>query len=993
MPKPWSSPIDKKNQEPPEVNQMIDDKTTQSTKANKELALLNQINDIILSENDIDELYNKVCSCIVYAGGYKLAWICHKPDDTDKDQVAGPLVAKGVTGHLTGIKIDLSNPALSNGPTGVVLQKGKTVVNNDVSNPEFFTPWEAKAQKNGIHSSIALYLDLGNGKSGALSIYAGKTNAFDAHETLVLERLAANLSIAVRNIKTRMELAQSEIRFRRAFEDAAIGMGLVSLDGKWIKVNRSLHEMLGYTEKELLELTFQQITHPDDLEKDLEFLNQALRGEIDTYRMEKRYFHKNGSIIWINLNVSLVRNPDTSPLYFVSQIENITEKVETQNQFRDLVENFIVGVSIMQDDKFVYVNPHQLEETGYSAEEVINMPFEKFIYKDDLKMVSENVRKRANNKIKSIRYEARLLKKNGQPLWYEILGGTTLFKGAPALIGTMVNIDERKKADEEILRLTRLYRFTSHINESMLKAKNAMDIYSEACRIAVEIGGFRMAWIGAYDQSKDRITPIAWNGYEDGFLKAIDIEGMKVSESAIPLARAIRERSHFYYNDIANDPEIPEPIKREMVKMGYLSGVSLPIFINGQIIAAMVLLMSEPFFFNEDEIKQLRGVTDNITYALDKIRILELQNHSEANLRSIFETTDVCYLLLDTDYNIITLNQHMKDVYMGAANIALKEGMNLLESIAPEKSQNARKIYDMVVRTNQSLDYETSYVNNGIVSHFASNVKPIYDGEKVIGICVSAIDITERKKALELLKVVNGNLQKKARELAISNAELEQFAYVASHDLQEPLRMVTSFLAQLEKKYSDSLDERAKQYIYFAADGAKRMRQLILDLLEFSRVGRTNQLQENVDFNELVSEIQILFRRNIAETKAEIHFKNLPSLQIYKTPVRQIFQNLIGNALKYHKPGIRPIIQIIFTELKDNYQFSVIDNGIGINSDFFDQIFIIFKRLHNRDEYSGTGMGLAITKKIIEHMGGRIWVVSTEGEGSTFHFTMPKHKQ
>jgi light-regulated signal transduction histidine kinase (bacteriophytochrome) len=264
-------------------------------------------------------------------------------------------------------------------------------------------------------------------------------------------------------------------------------------------------------------------------------------------------------------------------------------------------------------------------------------------------------------------------------------------------------------------------------------------------------------------------------------------------------------------------------------------------------------------------------------------------------------------------------------------------------------------------------------------------------GDESIGLCISTIDITDRKNALEKLEAANDDLLKKTKELAYSNTELEQFAYVASHDLQEPLRMVTSFLSQLEKKYGDILDEKGKKYIYFATDGAKRMRQLILDLLEFSRVGRTEDSLEDVDLNNLINEVLPLYRKNIEELNAKINVEQLPTLQVYKTPVRQIFQNLVGNSLKYHKDGIAPVITISSKETKKAFEFSVKDNGIGIDPEYFNQIFIIFKRLHNRDHYSGTGMGLAITKKIIENMGGRIWVDSREGEGAVFHFTIPKY--
>jgi light-regulated signal transduction histidine kinase (bacteriophytochrome) len=200
--------------------------------------------------------------------------------------------------------------------------------------------------------------------------------------------------------------------------------------------------------------------------------------------------------------------------------------------------------------------------------------------------------------------------------------------------------------------------------------------------------------------------------------------------------------------------------------------------------------------------------------------------------------------------------------------------------------------------------------------------------------------------------------------------------------------MVTSFLSQLEKKYSDIIDEKGKQYIYFAVDGAKRMRQIILDLLEFSRVGRFDGKMETVDTNKVMEEVVSLFRNQIDETGSVIHFKDMPAVRTFESPFRQVIQNLVSNALKYQKPDQKAVINISAEKKETHWQFAVSDNGIGIEPEYYDRVFAIFQRLHNKDEYSGTGIGLAIVKKIIEVMGGEIWIKSKPGEGSTFFFTL-----
>ena len=250
-------------------------------------------------------------------------------------------------------------------------------------------------------------------------------------------------------------------------------------------------------------------------------------------------------------------------------------------------------------------------------------------------------------------------------------------------------------------------------------------------------------------------------------------------------------------------------------------------------------------------------------------------------------------------------------------------------------------------------------------------------------------DVTERIQNEKILKQLNGSLNKRAIDLARSNEELEQFAYITSHDLQEPLRMVSSFLIQIQKKYDPLLDETGRLYIRFAVDGAIRMRKIILDLLEYSRVGRQLFQYEHINTTALLTEVTGIYTQMIEEKKLVITYKNLPDIFAARLPMQQLFQNLIGNAIKYQQPDNVPIIIISGIENEDHWLFSIKDNGIGIDAEYYKKIFVIFQRLHNKDEYSGTGIGLAICKKIIENHNGNIWVESN-GNGSTFYFSIPK---
>ncbi|MEO6405866.1 MAG: ATP-binding protein [Ferruginibacter sp.] len=229
------------------------------------------------------------------------------------------------------------------------------------------------------------------------------------------------------------------------------------------------------------------------------------------------------------------------------------------------------------------------------------------------------------------------------------------------------------------------------------------------------------------------------------------------------------------------------------------------------------------------------------------------------------------------------------------------------------------------------------------------------------------------------------------KKLTSANTHLEELMYVLSHDLKEPLRMVNSFMLLLQSKYAQLLDEKANTYIGFAVDGGKRMQAMITDLLELSHTAEKNTGKKLCDLHLLFSEAQQNLYGLIQESNATIVTKGeLPKLVVNKTDIVRLFQNLLANAIKFKKAGIAPVILLKVVENKVEWLISIQDNGIGIPAEKFEKIFEIFNRLHSKEEYEGTGIGLASCKKIVEGNGGTIWLESEENAGSTFYFTMPK---
>jgi chemotaxis family two-component system sensor kinase Cph1 len=254
-------------------------------------------------------------------------------------------------------------------------------------------------------------------------------------------------------------------------------------------------------------------------------------------------------------------------------------------------------------------------------------------------------------------------------------------------------------------------------------------------------------------------------------------------------------------------------------------------------------------------------------------------------------------------------------------------------------------------------------------------------------------DVTKLKNTEEALKRSNNELelvvQARLKDLEKSNIELQHFAYVASHDLQEPLRMVISHLALLDKRYKDALDPEAREHLHFAVDGGMMMKALIDDLLTYSRIDSQVNALTPVNMNGVVAKTLTNLAFAIKETQAQVIVGEMPIIIADESQMFQVMLNLIGNSLKFRGPE-PPVIRITAEEQGNDWIFYVKDNGIGIKEDYAERIFVMFQRLHTKAEYPGTGIGLAIVKKVVEHHDGRIWVESEEGKGATFFFTIPK---
>ncbi len=364
------------------------------------------------------------------------------------------------------------------------------------------------------------------------------------------------------------------------------------------------------------------------------------------------------------------------------------------------------------------------------------------------------------------------------------------------------------------------------------------------------------------------------------------------------------------------------------------------------------------------------------------IRDITDRKRSEERFRALLESAPDAIVIIDSDGRIVLVNAQAERLFGYSREKLLHQPIELL---VPADIHGHPQDHFLDVFSDQPTGILGSYIEligrrrDGTELPIEISFNPLTTDEGNL-VFSSIRDITERKRAEKLAK--------QAEDLAQSNAELQQFAHVASHDLQEPLRMVTSYAQLLETRYKGKLDADADVFLGFMIDGARRMQALIEGLLAYSRVGFKHKPFGAVDCNVAVQEAIHNLSKAIADAQATINCGGLPAVKADHRQLIQLFQNLIGNAVKFRGTE-PPQIQVSASEDKNGWLFSISDNGIGIGLDHVDRIFLIFQRLHLASEYPGTGIGLAICKRIVEGHGGKIWVESTPGRGSIFYFTLP----
>jgi PAS domain S-box-containing protein len=780
---------------------------------------------------------------------------------------------------------------------------------------------------------------------------SGQTKVILLLGTVMGLLIAVAAGWSVQRDSSRRELAEEAVRDSeekcRMLLDGIQDYAIFMLDprGQVVSWNAGAERIKGYTADEIIGQNFSCFFPPEDskLGRPEEMLRMTtVSGRHEEEGMRVR---KDGSRFLASVSLTALRGPAGHLLGFSEISRDLTQRKESEAKYRGLLEAAPDAMVVVnQGGEIVLLNVQAEKQFGYRRDELLGQKvkniipegFAERLIADDLRSAADALAQQIGTGI-----ELHGRRQDGSEFPIEIMLSPLESAGGILVTAAIRDISVRKAAEKYLAQMEGRYRgLLEAAPDAMVVVNQGGEIVLLNVQAEKQFGYRRDELLG---QKVKNIIP-------EGFAERLIADGTRTAADALA-------------QQIGTGLELLGRRK---------DGTEFPIEI-----------MLSPLENAEGILvtAAIRDITQRKTAEKGLVQMTRELSLKHQLLASVVEgTTDPIYVR-DLEHRFTLVNSACSNVFGLSVNDVLGKS---LRELLPNETYSAIALSDQeVVRANATRTVEEEAEIDGVTRTFLTTKGPYRDADqKTIGTLGIARDITERKKSEE-------HLVKTVGELKRSNDELQQFAYVASHDLQEPLRMVASYTQLLAKRYQGRLDGDADEFIAYAVDGCNRMQGLIQDLLAYSRSGTDGKALREISGENALKEALGSLQASIQESGAVVTHDLLPTITTDDAQLALVFQNLVGNAIKYHGSEV-PHVHVSAAENGGNeWIFSVRDNGMGIDPQYFERIFVLFQRLHGRAEFEGTGIGLAICKKILERLGGRIWVESQLEKGSTFYFALP----
>ena len=781
-------------------------------------------------------------------------------------------------------------------------------------------------------------------------------------------------------------LAESEERLARIVETVPEGIRIVNREGMITFANAAAEEILGLRRSEIVGRTYDdpkwKITSVDGgpfPDEQLPFQRVMKTGEA-LHGVEHAIEHPDGRRVILSINAAPLRDAAGEVIGMVAALSDITERKraeealrQAEQQYRNLVEKSLAGVYVIQDGKFVYANPSFAEMSGYTQEELFALPSVLEVVVEEYRaQVAENMRMRLEGEVAAGRYACQGKRKDGTLVDIELLAALTEYRGRAAIIGTALDITERRQA-EQLLRVQR---------DLALAVDRARDL-NEALRlcmeVAIRISGMDCGAVYLVDETSGAVDLAAHCGLSDDFARWISHV-----DPHQPYARLVAVGVPTY----TRLEEMGDPLHENNLREGLHALAVVPIHHEGRVVAclnvASRVLDEVPVFARS----ALETIAAQIARAIVHFRAQDALRESQQTALALLNAPTDIAMLLDTQGTILAINRAGARSFGKSAREAV--GRNVFSLLPPQLAEERSARVDEVTRSGKPLRFEGE--REGKV--FSNTIYPVPDAHgDITRIAVYARDITERKRAEEEIHRLTQELEQRVAErtaqLEDVNQELESFSYSVSHDLRGPLRAIDGYSRVLQEDHSAGLDGEAKRLLNVIRRSTIGMARLIDDLLAFSRLSRRELQKSSINMTAMAQSVVEEHRKQAPERSVDVAIGELPPARGDNKMIRQLFENLISNALKFTRYQPEARIEIGSHVEGRETVYYVKDNGAGFDMQYVTKLFRVFERLHGMEQFDGTGVGLAIVKRIVEKHGGRVWAEGEVDKGAALYFTLP----